>query len=105
MEKIKICVRKCSAVMILDTNHVMCQVSKNTAQLLVACMVKTREGSRAMEGLKTASTAVTRATDALVRAAQRTIKKPATPTIKVDRFKQVSDELRVEIIERLFIRI
>merc|ERR1712107_494529 len=77
------------------------QVSKNTAQLLVACMVKTREGSRAMEGLKTASTAVTRATDALVRAAQRTIKKPATPTIKVDRLKQrIEAEARVIRLEK-----
>ena len=67
----------------------MLQVSKNTAQLVLACMVKTREGSRAMEGLRTASNAVTKATDALVRAAQRVVKKPATPTVKVDRFKQV----------------
>lgn len=52
-------------------------------------MVKTKEGSRAMEGLKTASNAVTKATDALVKAAQRVVKKPATPTVKVDRFKQV----------------
>ena len=65
------------------------QVSKSTAQLVLACKVKAREGSRAMEGLKTASDAVRRATDALVRAAQNSVQKPTSPRVKVDRFKQV----------------
>jgi len=65
------------------------QVSKNTAQLVLACKVKAKEGSRAMEGLKTASDAVRKATDALVKAAQNTVQKPTSPRVKVDRFKQV----------------
>ena len=65
------------------------QVSKSTAQLVLACKVKAKEGSRAMEGLKTASDAVRRATDALVKAAQGSVQKPTSPRVKVDRFKQV----------------
>ena len=42
-----------------------------------------------MEGLKTASDAVRRATDALVKAAQGSVQKPTSPRVKVDRFKQV----------------
>merc|ERR1712066_379426 len=67
------------------------QVSKSTAQLVLTCKVKAEASSRAMEGLKTASDAVRRATDALVRAAQRSIQKPASPRLKVDKFK-----LRIE---------
>merc|ERR1719471_1010930 len=47
------------------------QVSKSTAQLVLACKVKTKEGSKAMERLQTASDAVRRATEALVKAAQK----------------------------------
>ena len=65
------------------------QVSKSTAQLVLACKVKADASSRAMEGLKTASDAVRKATDALVRAAQRSIKKPESPKMKVDKFKLV----------------
>ena len=65
------------------------QVSKSTAQLVLACKVKADARSRAMEGLKTASDAVRRATDALVRAAQGSIQKPASPKVKVDKFKLV----------------
>ena len=65
------------------------QVSKSTAQLVLACKVKADARSRAMEGLKTASDAVRRATDALVRAAQGSIQKPASPKMKVDKFKLV----------------
>lgn len=64
-------------------------MSKSTAQLVLACKVKAKEGSRAMEGLKTASDAVRRATDALVKAAQGSVQKPTSPRVKVDRFKQV----------------
>ena len=67
------------------------KVSKSTAQLVLACKVKAREGSRAMEGLKTASDAVRRATDALVKAAQGSVQKPTSPRVKVDRFKQVDN--------------
>ena len=66
-------------------------MSKSTAQLVLACKVKAKEGSRAMEGLKTASDAVRRATDALVKAAQGSVQKPTSPRVKVDRFKQVNN--------------
>ena len=65
-------------------------MSKSTAQLVLACKVKTKEGSRAMEGLQLASDRVRKATEALVKAAQNGIKKPASPKIKVDKFKLVS---------------
>ena len=42
-----------------------------------------------MERLQTASDAVRRATEALVKAAQKSVQKPVSPRIKVDRFKQV----------------
>ena len=69
------------------------QVSKSTAQLVLACKVKADASSRAMEGLKTASDAVRKATDALVRAAQRSIKKPDSPKMKVDKFKLVRENI------------
>jgi talin len=77
------------------------QVSKSTAQLVLACKVKADASSRAMEGLKTASDAVRKATDALVRAAQRTIKKPDSPKLKVDKFKlRIEAEARVIRLEK-----
>ena len=69
------------------------QVSKSTAQLVLACKVKADASSKAMEGLKTASDAVRKATDALVRAAQRSIKKPDSPKMKVDKFKLVRENI------------
>merc|ERR1711902_162892 len=77
------------------------QVSKSTAQLVLACKVKADASSRANEGLKTASDAVRRATDALVRAAQRSIQKPASPRMKVDKFKlRIEAEARVIRLEK-----
>ncbi|CAF4070720.1 unnamed protein product [Rotaria sp. Silwood2] len=49
------------------------QVSSNTAALLVACKVKADFMSQSMARLQTAGNAVKRATDALVRSAQRAV--------------------------------
>merc|ERR1712061_701496 len=77
------------------------QVSKSTAQLVLACKVKADARSRAMEGLKTASDAVRKATDALVRAAQRSIKTPDSPKMKVVTFKlRLEAEARVIRLEK-----
>ena len=65
------------------------QVSKSTAQLVLACKVKADADSNAMEGLKTAGNAVRKATDALVKAAQGSIQQVPSPKVKVDRFKEV----------------
>merc|ERR1719445_1679638 len=63
------------------------QVSKSTAQLVLACKVKA-DASR-------------KATDALVRAAQRSIKKPDSPKMKVDKFKlRIEAEARVIRLEK-----
>ncbi|GFR75659.1 talin-1 [Elysia marginata] len=47
------------------------EVAASTAQLLMACKVKADPGSVAMQRLQGASTAVKRATEALVKAAQQ----------------------------------
>ena len=65
------------------------QVSKSTAQLVLACKVKADADSSAMVGLKTASNAVRKATDALVKAAKGSIQEVPSPKVKVDRFKEV----------------
>merc|ERR1712013_343466 len=65
------------------------QVSKSTAQLVLACKVKADTDSSAMVGLKTASNAVRKATDALVKAAKGSIQEVPSPKVKVDRFKEV----------------
>lgn len=49
------------------------QVASSTAQLLVACRVKTGSNSTSMQRLQAAGNAVMRATDALVRAAQQSL--------------------------------
>ena len=67
------------------------QVSKSTAQLVLACKVKADTDSSAMVGLKTASNAVRKATDALVKAAKGSIQEVPSPKVKVDRFKEVRD--------------
>ena len=51
------------------------QVSAATAQLLVACKVKADPDSAAMKRLESASNAVRRATDNLVKAAQENIER------------------------------
>ena len=66
------------------------QVSKSTAQLVLACKVKADVDSSAMVGLKTASNAVRKATDALVKAAKGSIQEVPSPKVKVDRFKEVN---------------
>merc|ERR1712098_221418 len=77
------------------------QVSKSTAQLVLACKVKTKEGSKAMERLQIASDAVRRATEALVKAAQKSVQNPVSPRIKVDKFKQrIEAEARVIRLEK-----
>jgi len=54
-----------------------------------------------MERLQTASDAVRRATEALVKAAQKSVQKPVSPRIKVDRFKQrIEAEARVIRLEK-----
>ena len=63
-------------------------------------MVKTKEGSRAMEGLKTASNAVTKATDALVKAAQRVVKKPDVGKEAEAKLKQVQQQREGEKIQQ-----
>ena len=66
------------------------QVSKSTAQLFLAFKVKADINSAAMEGLKTASNAIKKATDELVKSAQESIQEePAAPVVKVDIFKEV----------------
>ena len=69
------------------------QVSKSTAQLVLACKVKADADSSVMEGLKTASSAVRKATDALVKAAKGSIQQVPSPKVKVDRFKEVNISL------------
>ena len=49
------------------------QVASSTAQLLVACRVKTDSNSPSMQRLQAAGNAVKRATDELVRAAQQSL--------------------------------
>ena len=83
------------------------QVSKATAQLVLACQVKSTKryvvnlfllviqvkaesGSKSMEGLKVASNAVRKATDELVKAAQGTHEKTPFIKVKKDIFKEVS---------------
>ena len=73
------------------------QVSKSTAQLVLACKVKADADSSAMEGLKTASNAVRKATDSLVKAAKGSIQEVPSPKVKVDRFKEVAVYLQWEI--------
>jgi len=77
------------------------QVSKSTAQLVLACKVKADADSSAMVGLKTASTAVRKATDALVKAAKGSIQEVPSPKVKVDRFKErIEAEARVIRLEK-----
>ena len=87
------------------------QVSKATAQLVLACQVKSTKryvvnlfllviqvkaesGSKSMEGLKVASNAVRKATDELVKAAQGTHEKTPFIKVKKDIFKEVSCKLK-----------
>ena len=66
------------------------QVSRSTGQLFLAFKVKADANSEAMEGLKSASNAIRRATDELVKAATNSIKRePVTIQIKTDIFKEV----------------
>jgi len=67
------------------------QVSKATAQLVLACQVKAESGSKSMEGLKVASNAVRKATDELVKAAQGTHEKTPFIKVKKDIFKERID--------------
>jgi len=67
------------------------QVSKATAQLVLACQVKADAGSKSMEGLKEASNAVRKATDELVKAAQGTHEKTPFIKVKKDIFKERID--------------
>eukprot|EP00092_Neocalanus_flemingeri_P085334 GFUD01107374.1.p1 GENE.GFUD01107374.1~~GFUD01107374.1.p1 ORF type:complete len:1009 (+),score=319.61 GFUD01107374.1:263-3028(+) len=78
------------------------QVSKSTAQLFLAFKVKADINSTAMEGLKTASNAIKKATDELVKAAQASIQEePAAPAVKVDIFKErIEAEARVLKLEK-----
>jgi talin len=77
------------------------QVSKSTAQLVLACKVKADTDSSAMVGLKTASNAVRKATDALVKAAKGSIQEVPSPKVKVDRFKErIEAEARVIRLEK-----
>merc|ERR1719369_748074 len=78
------------------------QVSKSTAQLFLAFKVKADINSSAMEGLKTASNAIKRATDELVKSAQASIQEePAAPVVKVDIFKErIEAEARVLKLEK-----
>jgi talin len=65
------------------------QVSKSTAQLFLAFKVKADIDSAAMEGLKTASNAIKKATDELVKAQESIQEEHAAPMVKVDIFKEV----------------
>merc|ERR1712228_954699 len=77
------------------------QVSKNTAQLVLACKVKADVDSKAMVGLTDAAQKVKKATEALVEAAKSSIEKAPSPTIKVDIFKERIDaEARVLRLEK-----
>merc|ERR1719184_443954 len=77
------------------------QVSKATAQLVLACQVKAESGSKSMEGLKVASNAVRKATDELVKAAQGTHEKTPFIKVKKDIFKERIDaEARVLKLEQ-----
>lgn len=68
------------------------QVSRSTGQLFLAFKVKADANSEAMEGLKSASNAIRRATEELVKAATNSIKKePVTIQIKTDIFKEVNN--------------
>merc|ERR1719297_688340 len=54
-----------------------------------------------MERLQIASDAVRRATEALVKAAQKSVQKPVSPRIKVDKFKlRIEAEARVIRLEK-----
>jgi len=78
------------------------QVSKSTAQLFLAFKVKADINSTAMEGLKTASNAIKKATDELVKSAKDSIQEePAAPVVKVDVFKErIEAEARVLKLEK-----
>merc|ERR1712107_577260 len=68
-------------------------VSKSTAQLVLACKVKADgwETSSVMMGLNTASIAVRKATDALVKAARGSIDRESNSKVRVDAYKEMID--------------
>jgi len=68
-------------------------VSKSTAQLVLACKVKADgwETSSVMIGLNDASIAVRKATDALVKAARKSIDTGSKAAVKVDIYKEMID--------------
>merc|ERR1712061_843349 len=73
-------------------------VCKSTAQLVLACKVKADgwETSSVMMGLNTASIAVRKATDALVKAARGSIDRESNSKVRVDAHKEVSQAKLVE---------
>ncbi|XP_076321982.1 talin-1-like [Tachypleus tridentatus] len=74
------------------------QVASSTAQLLVACKVKADPESQAMKRLQNAGNAVKRATDNLVRAAQKSIENDEERSLIINR--RIVGGIAQEIIAR-----
>merc|ERR1719474_1961943 len=93
-----------AARLVASATHSLCDAAnklvggEGAEELLIAAA---KQGSKAMERLQIASDAVRRATEALVKAAQKSVQKPVSPRIKVDKFKQrIEAEARVIRLEK-----